>query len=75
MVPKYRNNLKKLKLIYVDCGTRDEFNLQAGARIFCDKLRKNGIKYIHQEFDAGHMNIQYRYDVSFKYISKNFLYK
>jgi enterochelin esterase family protein len=75
MVPKYKTNLKKLKMIFVDCGTRDEFNLHAGARIFCDKLRKNGINYIHQEFDAGHMNIQYRYDVSFKYISKNFLYK
>lgn len=74
-VAKYKNNLKKLKLIFVDCGRRDEFNLQAGARIYCDKLKKNGIKYIHQEFNDGHMNIQYRYDTSFQYISKNFLYK
>jgi len=75
LVEKYKNNLKKLKLIFVDCGTKDEFNLQAGARIFCDKLKKNGIKYIHQEFNDGHMNIQYRYDVSFSYISKHFSYK
>jgi S-formylglutathione hydrolase FrmB len=74
-VSKYKNNLKKLKLIFVDCGKRDEFNLQSGARIYCDKLKKNGIKYIHQEFNAGHMNIQYRYDTSFQYISKNFIYK
>jgi hypothetical protein len=33
MVEKYSNNLKKLKLIYIDCGTKDEFNLQWGARI------------------------------------------
>lgn len=75
LVEKYKKNLKKLKLIFVDCGTRDEFALQAGARMFCDKLKKNGIKYIHQEFDDGHMNIQYRYDVSFKYISERFSYK
>lgn len=75
LVGKYKNNLKKLRLIFVDCGTRDEFNLQAGARIYCDKLKRNGIKYIHQEFNDGHMNIQYRYDVSFKYISDYFSYK
>ena len=62
-------------MIFVDCGTRDEFNLHAGARIYCDKLRENGIKYVHQEFDDGHMNIQYRYDVSFKYISSHFSYR
>jgi enterochelin esterase family protein len=75
LIEKYKSNLKKLKLIFVDCGTRDEFNLQAGARIFTDKLRKNGIKCFHQEFDDGHMNIQYRYDVSFKHISNHFSYK
>jgi S-formylglutathione hydrolase FrmB len=75
LVKKYKNNLKKLRLIFIDCGTKDEFNLQAGARIFADKLRKNGIKCFHQEFNDGHMNIQYRYDVSFKYMSDHFLYK
>jgi enterochelin esterase family protein len=75
LVGKYKANLKKLKLIFVDCGTRDEFSLQAGARIYVDKLRKHGIKCIHQEFNDGHMNIQYRYDVSFKFISQHFSYK
>ncbi|RPI18408.1 MAG: esterase [Ignavibacteriae bacterium] len=75
LVDKYKNNLKKLKMIFIDCGIRDQFNLYAGARIFADKLKKNGIKYIHQEFDDTHMNIQYRYDVSFKYISENFSYR
>ena len=75
LIDRYKQNLKKLKMIYIDCGTRDEFNLQAGARIYADKLRKAGIKCIHEEFTDGHMNIQYRYDVSFKYISKHFSYK
>jgi enterochelin esterase family protein len=72
---KYKKNLKKLKLIFVDCGTKDEFALQAGARMFCGKLKKNGVKFIHQEFDDGHMNIQYRYDESFKFISQRFSYR
>ncbi|MFI5145196.1 MAG: alpha/beta hydrolase [Ignavibacteria bacterium] len=75
LIDKYKQNLKKLKMIYIDCGTRDEFNLQAGARIYADKLRKAGIKCVHEEFNDGHMNIQYRYDVSLKYISKHFSYK
>ncbi len=74
-IAHYKNNLKKLKLIFVDCGTRDEFNLQAGARIYCENLKKHGIKYVHQEFNDGHMNIQYRYDVSFKLISDKISYK
>jgi enterochelin esterase family protein len=75
LVSKYKKNLKKLKLVFIDCGTRDEFSLQAGARIYAHKLRKNGIKCIHQEFNDGHMNIQYRYDVSFPVMSKYFSYK
>jgi enterochelin esterase family protein len=74
LVSRYKNNLRKLNLIFVDCGTRDEFRLYIGARMFCDNLKKHGIKYIHEEFNDGHMNIQYRYDVSFKYISDSFSY-
>lgn len=74
-VKKYKKNLKKLKLIYVDCGIRDEFKLQAGARMYCEKLKENGIKYTHLEFNGGHMNVQYRYDTSFPIISKHFSYK
>lgn len=69
LAEKYRSNLKKLKLIFLDAGIRDEFNLHIGARIFCDKLKKNKIKFIHEEFNDGHMNIQYRYDKTFAVIS------
>ena len=64
MVEKYRKNLSKLKLIYIDCGTKDEFNLHWGARILHSKLEKMKIKHFYEEFDDGHMNISYRYDVS-----------
>lgn len=69
MINSYKKNLKKLKLICVDAGTRDEFNLNIGARIFSSKLKKNKIPHMHTEFDGGHFNIQYRYDNMFSIIS------
>jgi len=70
LVGKYSGNLKKLKLIYLDAGIRDEYYLHAGARIFCDKLKKKKIKFIHEEFDGGHMNIPYRFDRTFEIMSQ-----
>jgi enterochelin esterase-like enzyme len=70
IVERYEKDLKKLKLIYIDVGTRDEFNLQWGARIIHSKLTKLGIKHYYEEFDDGHMNITYRYDVSLPMIAK-----
>lgn len=69
MIDKYLSNLKKLNLIYLDAGIRDEFNLHIGARIFCSKLKEKKIKHFHEEFNDGHMNIQYRYDRTFEMIS------
>lgn len=70
LVKKYSANLKKLKLVYLDAGIRDEFYLHVGARMFCEKLKENKIKYIHEEFDAGHMNIPFRFDRTFEIISQ-----
>lgn len=64
MIERFEKNLKKLKLIYIDCGSRDEFNLYWGARILHSKLNHMKIKHYYEEFDDGHMSIQYRYDTS-----------
>ncbi|MCI0478101.1 MAG: hypothetical protein L0Y55_17805, partial [Anaerolineales bacterium] len=68
-VDQHLDALRSLRLIYFDAGLRDEFNLQYGARIFAKRLQARGINFVHQEFDDGHFNIQYRYDVSLKAIS------
>ncbi len=70
LVDKHLDALRSLRLIYLDAGLRDEYNLQYGARIFCSRLKERGIPYVHQEFDDGHMNIPYRYDNSFAAISQ-----
>ncbi len=69
LVDTYADALRQLRLVYLDCGTRDEFNLQFGARTFCARLDRKGIPYHYEEFDDGHMNIPYRYDVSLKAMS------
>jgi enterochelin esterase family protein len=56
--------LRSLKLLYLDCGTKDEFHLHHGARAFTAELKKLGIAYRYEEFDDGHMNVPYRYDRS-----------
>lgn len=72
MAEKYTDNLKSLKLLYIDAGTRDEFYLDLGAKILCQKLQRLGVNFIHEEFDDGHMNIAYRQNRSLELISQNF---
>ncbi len=71
LVEKYAENLKSLKLLFIDAGTKDEFALDIGARILVKRLKENNIPHIHEEFDDGHFNISYRSDRSLKLISEN----
>ncbi len=71
LVEKYAENLKSLKLLYVDAGTRDEFALDLGAKILCERLKKFDVQHIHEEFDDGHFNISYRQNRSLELISKH----
>jgi enterochelin esterase family protein len=64
LVERYVDNLKRLRLLFIDCGTRDEYNLHFGARILVERLKSLGVPHEYEEFDDGHMNIPYRYDVS-----------
>lgn len=64
IVERYADNLKQLRLLFIDCGTRDEFNLHLGSRILVQRLKALDIPHEYEEFDDGHMRIPYRYDVS-----------
>jgi S-formylglutathione hydrolase FrmB len=70
MVTKYQDNLKKMKLIYIDCGTKDEFNIHLGCRILHSKLAKMRIRHYYEEFFGGHSKISYRYDISLPMVSQ-----
>ncbi len=71
LAEKYAENLKSLKLFYIDAGKKDEFALDLGARILSKKLKELNVPHIHEEFDDGHFNISYRYNRSLELISEN----
>jgi enterochelin esterase family protein len=56
--------LSRLRLRYLDCGRRDEYALDIGARVFTQRVRSMDIAVRHEEFDDDHRNVGYRYAVS-----------
>ncbi|MGZ5660735.1 MAG: alpha/beta hydrolase, partial [Usitatibacter sp.] len=68
LVAKYRRNLASLRGIYVDCGSRDQYHIQYGARILSKRLQEAGIGHLYEEFDDNHSDIDYRMDVSLPFL-------
>jgi S-formylglutathione hydrolase FrmB len=64
MCSSHRDALARLRLRYVDCGRRDEYSLDIGARTLVARMRDMGLEVRHEEFDDGHRNVAYRYAVS-----------
>ena len=42
--------LRGMRLVFLDGGTKDEWNLHIGARIFVARARELGVKVTHEEF-------------------------
>jgi enterochelin esterase family protein len=68
-VDRYAAGLKKLRLLFIDCGKEDEFYLDLGARAFVKRLRELDIAHEYEEFEDGHMSISYRMDRSLPKLS------
>jgi enterochelin esterase family protein len=64
MLPGCLDALRDMRLLWIDCGTRDEYHLHHGARAFSAELRRARVAHVHEEYDDGHMNVSYRYDKS-----------
>ncbi len=61
MVERYAENLRSLRMIYFECGSRDQYNLHHGARILRRRMERLGIRHEYQEFDDDHSAVNYRY--------------
>jgi len=68
-VPRAADSFRRLAGVFLDCGTRDEFNLRWGTRMVAEALRAAGVPVEHQEFEDGHMGTSYRYDASLRWIA------
>ena len=62
--PEVVEALRRMRLVYVDCGKQDEFALVWGARALVARMRRAGLAPVYEEFDDGHMSVSYRYDQS-----------
>ena len=61
---KKKAELARLRLRYIDCGRRDEYALDVGARVMAGRMREMGLQVRHEEFDDDHRNVGYRYERS-----------
>ncbi|MGE0389586.1 MAG: alpha/beta hydrolase [Candidatus Nitrosocosmicus sp.] len=68
MISNFAEQLRKMDLIYLDCGIFDEFNLQIGTKIVSEKCKSLDIRHEYEEYGGGHFNTGYRYDISMQKI-------
>ena len=62
--PAAQAQLRALKALFIDCGSRDPYHLHYGARRFVKKLEAAEIAHVYEEFPDDHSSIDYRLDVS-----------
>ena len=55
-------SLRKLGSVYLECGTRDEYNMRWGTRMIAAALSEAQVPVTHEEFDDGHGGTNYRFD-------------
>lgn len=61
---KHAAALSRLKTLWFDAGSKDEFFLHLGARRLSDELKRLKVRHVHQEHDRGHFDMDARLDVS-----------
>ena len=62
------DHLRSLAALYIDCGSRDEYNLHFGARRVSRALRAAQVEHRYEEFPDGHSKVAYRLDESLPYV-------
>jgi hypothetical protein len=68
LVDRYRDNLRSLAGIYIDCGWRDQYHIHYGTRILSQRLAAAGIRHTYEEYDDNHSDVDYRMDVSLPFL-------
>ena len=68
LVDRYRANLKSLRGLYIDCGSRDQFHIHYGTRILSKRLALAGVRHTYEEFDDDHSDVDYRMDISLPFL-------
>lgn len=61
--------LRSMRVIYLDCGNRDQYYLHFGARLLSRRLTHLGIAHEYHEYDDDHLYVNYRYPESLRRIT------
>jgi enterochelin esterase-like enzyme len=69
LVEKHAEGLRKLKLLFIDCGDIDQYNLLYGARRMHRALERHRVPHVYEEFPDDHTSIDYRMDISLPLLS------
>ena len=69
MIETQSQGLRELNAIWIDCGDRDQYNIQYGSRSFVDQLTQLGIVHTWEEFGGTHSGIDHRLDLSLPFLS------
>ena len=70
MVESRSEALKRMRLIYIDAGEHDEYNLQQGAYLLHCKLEDLHLEHRFELCPGGHRGIGYRFAESLPLLSK-----
>jgi hypothetical protein len=69
LVDRHADALRSLCALYLDVGSRDQYNIQYGTRNLSSKLEKLGISHHFEEFEGNHSGMDWRLDISLPYIA------
>ena len=61
-------SLKSLKVVYIDCGLKDQYKLLFGARQLVKRLDELDIDHRYEEFSDSHSSVDYRLDISLPFL-------
>lgn len=70
LLDTYKKELKSLHMLYLDVGSRDQYNIQYGTRAFVNRLEILGIQHHFEEFDGTHSGMDWRLDVSLPILAR-----
>ncbi len=70
MVPQHADELRALRGVWLDAGTKDEWYLDNGTVAVSKQLESIGVEHTLELFDAGHMSIGYRYPRSLAFLAE-----
>ncbi|GIW72810.1 MAG: esterase [Planctomycetota bacterium] len=60
--------LRRLRGLWLDCGSRDQYAIHYGMRLLVRRLGALGIPHHYEEFDDDHSGIDYRLDRSLPFL-------